>query len=168
MRQKKGCFATKILSLFDYSIRLWYNNYAVAYRCKFFRKTSCCLNSEYLLFTTACLNFKDHDGRNSLLWNSLSWSFSKVCDCWIQFWCACGICDLVECIFLTPSRTHCNIEYSWTTVNDSVNNCTLAVAGASPFCVSWHWYTSTVGAGALIPYKRGDDDVGWFISYSHS
>ena len=25
-----------------------------------------------------------------------------------------------------------------------------------------------VGAGALIPYKRGDDDVGWFISYSHS
>ena len=27
---------------------------------------------------------------------------------------------------------------------------------------------SSVGAGALIPYKRGDDDVGWFISYSHS
>ena len=27
---------------------------------------------------------------------------------------------------------------------------------------------TTVGAGALIPYKRGDDDVGWFISYSHS
>ena len=27
---------------------------------------------------------------------------------------------------------------------------------------------SGVGAGALIPYKRGDDDVGWFISYSHS
>ena len=26
----------------------------------------------------------------------------------------------------------------------------------------------SVGAGALIPYKRGDDDVGWFISYSHS
>ena len=25
-----------------------------------------------------------------------------------------------------------------------------------------------VGAGALIPNKRGDDDVGWFISYSHS
>ena len=25
-----------------------------------------------------------------------------------------------------------------------------------------------VGAGALIPYKRGDDDVGWFISYRHS
>ena len=25
-----------------------------------------------------------------------------------------------------------------------------------------------VGAGAWIPYKRGDDDVGWFISYSHS
>ena len=29
-------------------------------------------------------------------------------------------------------------------------------------------YRDTVGAGALIPYKRGDDDVGWFISYSHS
>ena len=26
----------------------------------------------------------------------------------------------------------------------------------------------TVGAGALIPYKRGDDDVGWFICYRHS
>ena len=26
----------------------------------------------------------------------------------------------------------------------------------------------SVGAGALIPYKRGDDDVGWFLSYSHS
>ena len=25
-----------------------------------------------------------------------------------------------------------------------------------------------VGAGALIPYKRGDDDVGWFICYRHS
>ena len=25
-----------------------------------------------------------------------------------------------------------------------------------------------VGAGVLIPYKRGDDDVGWFIYYSHS
>ena len=24
---------------------------------------------------------------------------------------------------------------------------------------------ASVGAGALIPYKRGDDDVGWFISY---
>ena len=28
--------------------------------------------------------------------------------------------------------------------------------------------TIVVGAGAWIPYKRGDDDVGWFISYSHS
>ena len=28
--------------------------------------------------------------------------------------------------------------------------------------------SNIVGAGALIPYKRGDDDVGWFISYSHS
>ena len=25
-----------------------------------------------------------------------------------------------------------------------------------------------VGAGALIPYKREIDDVGWFISYRHS
>ena len=25
-----------------------------------------------------------------------------------------------------------------------------------------------VGAGALIPYKRGIDDVGWFICYRHS
>ena len=25
-----------------------------------------------------------------------------------------------------------------------------------------------VGAGALIPYKRGDDDVGWFMCYRHS
>ena len=69
---RNGCFTTKILSKFDYSIRLWYNDYAVAYSCKFFRKTSCCLNSEYLLFSTACLNFKDHGGRNSLEWNSLS------------------------------------------------------------------------------------------------
>ena len=29
-------------------------------------------------------------------------------------------------------------------------------------------FNSPVGAGAWIPYKRGDDDVGWFISYSHS
>ena len=26
----------------------------------------------------------------------------------------------------------------------------------------------TVGAGTLIPYKRGDEDVGWFIRYRHS
>ena len=25
-----------------------------------------------------------------------------------------------------------------------------------------------VGAGAWIPYKRGDDDVGWFTCYRHS
>ena len=25
-----------------------------------------------------------------------------------------------------------------------------------------------VGAGASIPYKRGIDDVGWFICYRHS
>ena len=30
------------------------------------------------------------------------------------------------------------------------------------------FFSISVGAGALIPYKRGDDDVGWFISYSHS
>ena len=29
-------------------------------------------------------------------------------------------------------------------------------------------YNDSVGAGALIPYKRGDDDVGWFICYRHS
>ena len=46
-------------------------------------------------------------------------------------------------LFFTPSRTHFNIQYSWTTVNDSLNNCTLAVAAASPFCVSWHCYTTT-------------------------
>ena len=27
---------------------------------------------------------------------------------------------------------------------------------------------TSVGAGALIPYKRGDDDVGWFTYYRHS
>ena len=29
-------------------------------------------------------------------------------------------------------------------------------------------FTTVVGAGALIPYYRGIDDVGWFICYSHT
>ena len=29
-------------------------------------------------------------------------------------------------------------------------------------------FKDAVGAGALIPYKRGDDDVGWFICYRHT
>ena len=38
----------------------------------------------------------------------------------------------------------------------------------SILCVQGYVLYSVVGAGALIPYKRGDDDVGWFICYRHS
>ena len=95
---------------------------AVTYRCKFFWKTLCCMNSKYT-FTTSCLNFEYHRRKNSLVWDSLSQCFSKVFDCSIKFSCACGTYDLAQQV---SRSANFNLQDSWTTVDVSINNCGLA------------------------------------------
>ena len=115
---------------------------AVTYRCKFFWKTLCCMNSKYT-FTTSCLNFEYHRRKNSLVWDGLSHSFSKVFDCSIKFSCACGTYDLAEQVSFTLRSANFNLQDSWTTVDDSINNCGLSNSFAA---------VGNVLASSSLPY----------------
>ena len=82
---------------------------------------------------------------------------------------------------VTKGKSNCRIfigEFLWRKFKDVkaiiVNDFSALYAsnltgGQPPSGISYQEILDkTVGAGALIRYKRGDDDVGWFICYRHS